>query len=54
MSLEEAVALVKYAEREAFNKRFVRSYFALDQFPENAARFPIDCQELWEAAWEPS
>jgi hypothetical protein len=54
VSLEEAVALVKYAEREAFNKRFVRSYFALDQFPENAARFPIDYQELWEAAWVPN
>jgi hypothetical protein len=52
LSLEEAVALVKYAEPEAF-KRFVRSYFALDQFPENAARFPIDYQELWDAAWEP-
>jgi hypothetical protein len=51
-SVAKAVTLMEAAERQSF-AGMIRSYFALDAFPENAERFPVDYWQIWRAAQRP-
>lgn len=48
-SINEMMRWYEKREREMFAD-FRRVYFALDAFPENAERFPVDYWQIWRAA----